>query len=127
MSPADHPNDISEHYPQYLWEGQAWREELQRRCCAGVLGELFFLVLRVCHEAQPRHNHVRGLTWLSVHYAFPPAPNNCTSRYYKTPLKISLIFLFEAIPEICKPFNWPHALALVCAGSGVISRVMVVY
>jgi hypothetical protein len=31
-------------------------------------------------------------------------------------LKILLILLFEAIPEISNPSNWSHALALVYAG-----------
>jgi hypothetical protein len=44
-----------------------------------------------------------------------------------TPLKISLIFLLEAIPEISRPSNWLRSLALVCAGSGVIYSVMGVY
>jgi hypothetical protein len=41
-----------------------------------------------------------------------------------TPLKISLIFLLEAIPEISRPSNWLPSLALVCAGSGVIHNVI---
>jgi len=62
ISPADYPNDISEHHLKCLWKGQVGPEELQSRCCAGVWDELFSLVLRVGDGAQPRHNQVRGLS-----------------------------------------------------------------
>jgi hypothetical protein len=61
-----------------------------------------------------------------VIYTIPPL-NKPPSRYWITPLKISLIFLFEAIPEISRPSKWLPSLALVCAGSGVIHNVMAVY
>jgi hypothetical protein len=54
-------------------------------------------------------------------------PNKPPSRYWITPLKISLIFLLKAIPQSSQPSNWLPSLALVCAGSGVTHNVMAVY
>jgi hypothetical protein len=56
-----------------------------------------------------------------------PPPNKPHITLRITPLKISLIFLLEAIPHTSPPSNWLRSLALVCAGSGVIHSVMAVY
>jgi hypothetical protein len=46
----------------------------------------------------------------------PPPLNKWQSHDLITPLKISLILPFKAIPEISNPSTWLYAPALVCAG-----------
>lgn len=58
--------------------------------------------------------------------AYCPSPlNNCTSRYWITPLNILLIFLLEAILKISTSSNWLPPLLESVQGSGVIHNVIV--
>jgi hypothetical protein len=66
-----------------------------------------------------------SLEWLPDSTTPPPLILYITPLI--TSLKISLIFLLMAIPEISKPSNWSHALAIVCARGGVTNRAMAVY
>ena len=47
---------------------------------------------------------------------YSPPLNKWQSHDLITPLKISLILPFKAIPEISNPSTWLYAPALVCAG-----------
>ena len=68
------------------------------------------------------NNFLTGsVTWLlemRYGYYYPPPPSPPNKPHITlliTPFKISLISLFEAIPDISNASNWLHALALVCA------------